>query len=300
MKSTVPATLVLRPSVPNRVIARIPDSPAVRRCQLSTLPAPSEVTRPLPVTTAIGRPALSRMLPMCSPASLLLGAYGAGLNERRSVETPSRRPGDGYQISDGTPRPPANPRCPPCVCDQAAETQRRGHEEPPMNCRLRDTRIRESCNVRYGTKTNLCTDCRRSESDPSHRRFALEHQAIEQAALVHVVVGIGLVHNAAIVPQHPIAKTPPVTVFVFLLGCMAHQFIDQCERVRVVHANDRLHANRVKEQGLASVLRMGADQRVNAGRGQAAATLLVQSSEAARTVLALIDVDRFEPGDLFL
>src|SRR5215467_13076679 len=154
MKSTVPATLVLRPSVPNRVIARIPDSPAVRRCQLSTLPAPSEVTRPLPVTTAIGRPALSRMLPMCSPASLLR-CDRAGLYTRRAVDTPSRRSGDGYQISDGTPRPPANPRCPPCVCDQAAETQRRGSRERPTDCRFRDTRIRESCNVRYGTKTIL-------------------------------------------------------------------------------------------------------------------------------------------------
>src|SRR5215475_2586510 len=75
MKSTVPATLVLRPSVPNRVIWRIPDSPAVRRRQLSDLPAPSEVTRPLPVTTTIGRPALSRMLPMCSPVSLLLACF---------------------------------------------------------------------------------------------------------------------------------------------------------------------------------------------------------------------------------
>src|SRR5215468_11469861 len=67
MKSTVPATLVLRPSVPNLVISRIPDSPAVRRRQLSDLPAPSEVTRPPPVTTTIGRPALSRMLVMYSP-----------------------------------------------------------------------------------------------------------------------------------------------------------------------------------------------------------------------------------------
>src|SRR6266849_3716237 len=55
MKSTVPATLVLRPSVPNRVISRIPDSP--------------------PVTTTIGRPALSRMLPMYSPDSLQLACF---------------------------------------------------------------------------------------------------------------------------------------------------------------------------------------------------------------------------------
>src|SRR5260370_34338921 len=79
MKSTVPATLVFSESVPNRVIFRMPDSPAVRRRQLSVLPAPSEVTRPLPVTTTIGRPALSRILPMCSPGlSVAPVLYRAG------------------------------------------------------------------------------------------------------------------------------------------------------------------------------------------------------------------------------
>src|SRR5207245_8881437 len=89
MKSTVPATLVLRHSVPNRVIFRIPDSPAVRRRQLSDLPAPSEVTRPPPVTTTIGRPALSRMLPMCSPDSLSLPCLigMGGLDSRGFVAT---------------------------------------------------------------------------------------------------------------------------------------------------------------------------------------------------------------------
>ena len=42
-----------------RVMARMPDSPAVSLAQLSVLPAPSEVTTPRPVTTTIGRPILS-------------------------------------------------------------------------------------------------------------------------------------------------------------------------------------------------------------------------------------------------
>ena len=58
-KSTVPAMRVLRPSVGKRVMARMPDSPAVSLAQLSALPAPSEVTTPMPVTTTTGRPALS-------------------------------------------------------------------------------------------------------------------------------------------------------------------------------------------------------------------------------------------------
>src|SRR6185437_6724168 len=58
-KSMVPAMRVLRPSVAKRVMARMPDSPAVSLAQLSVLPAPSEVTTPSPVTTTIGRPILS-------------------------------------------------------------------------------------------------------------------------------------------------------------------------------------------------------------------------------------------------
>src|SRR5829696_3253614 len=58
-KSTEPATLVFRLSVAKRVILWMPDSPAVRRAQLSALPSPREVTTPKPVTTTIGRPALS-------------------------------------------------------------------------------------------------------------------------------------------------------------------------------------------------------------------------------------------------
>ena len=59
-KSTVPAIVVFRPSIGKRVMVRMPDSPAVSFAQLSALPAPSDVTTPMPVTTTIGLPNLSR------------------------------------------------------------------------------------------------------------------------------------------------------------------------------------------------------------------------------------------------
>ena len=58
-KSTVPAKRVFSPSVAKRVMFLMPDLPAVSFFQFSALPAPSEVTTPMPVTTTIGRPALS-------------------------------------------------------------------------------------------------------------------------------------------------------------------------------------------------------------------------------------------------
>src|SRR5260370_17253418 len=66
-KSTVPATVVCKPSIGTGVTVRIPDSPAVSFAQLSALPAPSEVTMPMPVTTTIGLPNLSRGAVMFSP-----------------------------------------------------------------------------------------------------------------------------------------------------------------------------------------------------------------------------------------
>src|SRR5665647_3840298 len=62
----VPAMRVFRPSVGKRVMARMPDSPAVSLAQLSVLPAPSEVTTPRPVTTTIGRPILSFVDDICA------------------------------------------------------------------------------------------------------------------------------------------------------------------------------------------------------------------------------------------
>ena len=67
-KSTVPAIVVFRPSIGKRVTVRMPDSPAVSFAQLSFLPAPSEVTTPMPVTTTIGLPNLSRGAAMIPPS----------------------------------------------------------------------------------------------------------------------------------------------------------------------------------------------------------------------------------------
>src|SRR5258707_10364356 len=67
-KSTVPAIVVFSPSMGKRVMVRIPDSPAVSFAQLSDLPEPSDVTTPMPVTTTIGLPDLSRDAVMFFPA----------------------------------------------------------------------------------------------------------------------------------------------------------------------------------------------------------------------------------------
>src|SRR5713226_8209687 len=77
-KSTVPAIVVFRPSIGKRVTVRMPDSPAVSLAQLSSLPAPSEVTTPIPVTTTIGLPNLSRGAVMMSPQVQLLDRLDQG------------------------------------------------------------------------------------------------------------------------------------------------------------------------------------------------------------------------------
>src|ERR1700759_2532574 len=89
-KSTVPAIVVFSPSVGKRVMVRMPDSPAVSFFQLSALPAPSEVTTPMPVTTTIGLPNLSRvavMFPPSLPKPLL-----DGFDQRHALAAPMTCP----------------------------------------------------------------------------------------------------------------------------------------------------------------------------------------------------------------
>src|SRR2546425_235985 len=56
-----PAPRAPTPVVQTGLMAQIPDPPAVSFRQFSLLPTPSDVTTPMPVTTTIGRPALSRI-----------------------------------------------------------------------------------------------------------------------------------------------------------------------------------------------------------------------------------------------
>jgi hypothetical protein len=69
-KSIVPAIVDFKPSIGKRVTVRMPDSPAVSFAQLSVLLAPSDVTMPMPVTTTIGLPKLSRGADIIPPSML--------------------------------------------------------------------------------------------------------------------------------------------------------------------------------------------------------------------------------------
>ena len=165
-------------------------------------------------------------------------------------------------------------------------------------CRVQRVVARiERSGIRSGRPAFRCAQCG-LRTAPSRRHFALEHQPIEVAPLVHVVVGIGLVHDAAVVPQHPVAMAPLVAVLVFLLRRVRHQLGDQRQRVGVLHAHDRFDAHRIEKQRLAAVLRMGAHQRVDAGRRHLAHALLADRAERPRAVLAQIHVHRLEPVDL--
>src|SRR5260221_13067044 len=84
----VPAILVLRQSVAKRVMEWMPDSPAVSRFQLSAFPAPSGVTRPLPVTTTTGRPALSCMAAIPTSQAFAAAVSVDPLDQRQALAAP--------------------------------------------------------------------------------------------------------------------------------------------------------------------------------------------------------------------
>ena len=76
------------------------------------------------------------------------------------------------------------------------------------------------------THPSQCRISARFAGALSDERGASQHQPIEEPPLVHVVIGIRLMHDAAIIPDHHITGAPPVAVFVFLLRRMAHQFFN--------------------------------------------------------------------------
>src|SRR5215469_15999380 len=80
-KSTLPAIVVLRPSLGKRVMRWMPDSPAVSLVQFSALPAPSEVITPMPVTTTTGRPFLP-------PAAAMQASLGDRLDQCHALAAP--------------------------------------------------------------------------------------------------------------------------------------------------------------------------------------------------------------------
>src|SRR5205085_484840 len=80
-----------RPSIGKRVMVRMPDSPAVSFAQLSSLPAPSDVTMPMPVTTTMGLPNLSRDAAMVPRPALCLVDR---LDQSHALATPVAGPDD--------------------------------------------------------------------------------------------------------------------------------------------------------------------------------------------------------------
>src|SRR5207249_3475945 len=88
MKSMVPAMRVLRPSVGNRVMTRMPDSPAVSFCQFSALPTPSDVMMPMPVTTTWRQ--------VCSRLGVMRFTFVDCFDQRQPLAAPMADAGDDH------------------------------------------------------------------------------------------------------------------------------------------------------------------------------------------------------------
>src|SRR5262245_3640724 len=176
---------------------------------------------------------------------------------------------------------------------------------PAMVSSLRDPRLpggqcdRRCGGQRAGTRTGKHDNWLQVPIGPlplprSSRYLALQHKAVQVTPLVHVVIGIRLMHDTAIVPQHPVAMTPLMAILIFFLCRVAHQIVDQCQRLAVLHPRNRLHAHGVEIQRLATVLGMRANERVDAGRRYLTPAVFADAAKRARTVLALIDVHGFQ------
>src|SRR5690242_21438522 len=104
-KSTVPAMVVRSASVGNRLMRRMPDCPAVSLRQLSSMPVPSEVTIPTPVTATgapavvpLGEDAISFSLSVLTPQR---GLSAHRVQQRHAFAAPVAD-GRDHDLLDGT------------------------------------------------------------------------------------------------------------------------------------------------------------------------------------------------------
>ena len=94
------------------------------------------------------------------------------------------------------------------------------------------------------------------------RLSALEHQTIKVADLAVRIVAVGLVQQAAIVPDHHITGMPFVALLEFELGRMLQQLVEQREEFPLAHPDDFLDPDWIDVDRLAAIVGMNADQRV--------------------------------------
>jgi hypothetical protein len=90
-----------------------------------------------------------------------------------------------------------------------------------------------------------------------------QHKPVKITLLTGIVIGISLMHDATVVPHDDITFMPDVTILIFFLSGVRHQFGDQREGFLIVHADDVLHVRGVQIKCPAAVLGMHYHQRLN-------------------------------------
>ena len=104
-----------------------------------------------------------------------------------------------------------------------------------------------------------------------------------------IVVGVGLVHHAAVVPDHHVAGAPLVAVLVLALRGVLVELVDELESLVRRHPFDALHARGVDVERGAAVLGVADHERLH-GLGNLRALLGAQRGHLARALAALVHV----------
>ena len=136
------------------------------------------------------------------------------------------------------PRPPATTRSPArcagacstatsCSTSSTAPPGQLIVRRPPTN--LLDEGARSRCPSRPSIAS-----CWRAETTAPGAPG--DDHAVHQAPLAVGIVGVGLVHGAAVVPDHDVALPPDVAVLVFRLDRMRDQLIEQPVAFATLHA----------------------------------------------------------------
>src|ERR1700694_1378670 len=217
----------------------------------------------------------------------------ASENVKISPSIAARRPASTRRpsIHSIASSPPSSTRYRRAVLSSAASA---APGSPPQTPAFRrQTVIRRFC-------TSISFALRGGIRDPLSRTTALEHQTIKVAHLADRIVAVCLMHKTAVVPDHHIPRFPLMAILELQLRRVLEQFVEQRQRLGVVHSDDFFDPYRIDIDRLAAGPRMGSHERVDDGFRCNAFTVRRQLRQLPLAMLALINVTRLQPIDSLL
>ena len=100
------------------------------------------------------------------------------------------------------------------------------------------------------SRRRFCSTGNTNSVPAAPRRLAFDQNAMHETGLVQWKIGIGMMHETSIVPNHDITGLPDVVIHELLLVDVHHQFIQKRITRRSLQLDDSFEPRRTEVQGI--------------------------------------------------